>query len=196
MSLVPAFEIGIWNAWMFVPAFCFFHGVAVVVWLLAGYDLKGVLKKASGYPYNDVERRIKRVWFLVFCLLFLYSVFLPLQLGTAWFYAGLAVFLSGLVVYEVAYAAWPDTPPHEPVTRGPYRFSRHPVYMTIFVQLIGVGIASASWVFLLLTAVLIFLWRFLAIAEERFCLEKYGESYLQFMNRTPRWIGMPEARGR
>ena len=68
--------------------------------------------------------------------------------------------------------------------------------MTIFVQLIGVGIASASWVFLLLTAVLIFLWRFLAIAEERFCLEKYGESYLQFMNRTPRWIGIPEAGGR
>ena len=69
MSLVPAFEIGIWNAWMFVPAFCFFHGVAVVVWLLVGYDLKSVLKKASGYPYNDVERRIKRVWFLVFRLL-------------------------------------------------------------------------------------------------------------------------------
>lgn len=48
MSLIPALTIGIWNAWIFVPAFLFFHGVAVLVWLLLGYDLKYVFKKASG----------------------------------------------------------------------------------------------------------------------------------------------------
>jgi protein-S-isoprenylcysteine O-methyltransferase Ste14 len=30
-------------------------------------------------------------------------------------------------------------------------------------------------------------------AEERHCLEKYGEAYLEYMNRTPRWIGLPKA---
>ena len=192
MPLVPAFEIGLWNAWIFIPAFLFSHGVAILVWLLLGYDLKGVFKKASGDQYNKAEKRTRWVWFLVFYLLLLYTISLPLQLETAWFYIGLAVSLSGLIIYEVAYAAWPNTPPNTPVTKGLYRFSRHPIYIGIFVQLIGVGIASASWVFLLLTAVLIFLWRFLAFAEERICLERYGNAYREYINRTRRWIGVPK----
>jgi len=175
-----------------MPAFLLLHGVAILAWLVLGYDLKAVFKKVSDGIYNTTEKRIKWVWFLVGCLLLLYSVFLPLQLGTVWFYLGLAVYLLGLIIYEVAYATWPNTPPHEPITKGPYRFSRHPVYIGIFMQLIGVGIASASWVFLLLTAVLIFLWRFLAFAEERICLEKYGNAYGEYMNKTPRWIGIPK----
>jgi protein-S-isoprenylcysteine O-methyltransferase Ste14 len=193
MSLVPAFEVGLWNAWIFILAFLFCHGIAILVWLLLNYDLKYVFKKASGDRYNKAERRIKWVWIFVFCLLFLYTIFLPLRLGTAWLYAGITVSFSGLVAYEVAYAVWPNTPPHEPVTKGPYRFSRHPVYVAIFVQLIGVGIASASWVFLLFTSILIVLWRFLAIAEERICLERYGNAYHEYMKKTPRWIGLPKS---
>jgi len=29
------------------------------------------------------------------------------------------------------------------------------------------------------------------VAEERLCLETYGEAYRKYMDRTPRWIGMP-----
>jgi protein-S-isoprenylcysteine O-methyltransferase Ste14 len=32
-----------------------------------------------------------------------------------------------------------------------------------------------------------------AIAEERWCLEKYGDAYREYMNRTPRWIGLPKS---
>jgi len=31
------------------------------------------------------------------------------------------------------------------------------------------------------------------IVEERFCLEKYGDAYREYMNRTPRWIGIPKS---
>jgi len=30
--------------------------------------------------------------------------------------------------------------------------------------------------------------------EERQCLEHFGEDYRQYMNRTPKWIGIPETR--
>jgi protein-S-isoprenylcysteine O-methyltransferase Ste14 len=33
-----------------------------------------------------------------------------------------------------------------------------------------------------------------AVAEERGCLETYGVEYQDFMNRTPRWIGIPKLR--
>jgi len=32
----------------------------------------------------------------------------------------------------------------------------------------------------------------LAIPEERYCLEKYGDAYRAYMNKTPRWIGIPK----
>jgi protein-S-isoprenylcysteine O-methyltransferase Ste14 len=32
-----------------------------------------------------------------------------------------------------------------------------------------------------------------AVNEERLCLEKYGDAYRDYMNRTPRWIGIPKS---
>jgi protein-S-isoprenylcysteine O-methyltransferase Ste14 len=32
-----------------------------------------------------------------------------------------------------------------------------------------------------------------AAAEERHCLEKYGDTYRKYMDRTPRWLGIPKA---
>jgi len=44
----------------------------------------------------------------------------------------------------------------------------------------------------LYSIILIILMNILAIPEERFCLEKYGDAYREYMNRTPRWIGIPK----
>jgi len=33
----------------------------------------------------------------------------------------------------------------------------------------------------------------LAAPEERFCLEKYGDAYRNYLNRTPRWLGIPKS---
>jgi len=62
----------------------------------------------------------------------------------------------------------------------------------LLFQLIGVGIATASWLFLLLTVVLIILFNNSVAPEERGCLEKYGDIYREYMNRTSRWIGIPK----
>jgi protein-S-isoprenylcysteine O-methyltransferase Ste14 len=37
------------------------------------------------------------------------------------------------------------------------------------------------------------LWNSVVPVEERFLLEKYGESYREYMERTPRWIGVPKS---
>ena len=195
MSLVPAFEIGVWNAWIFMLAWLFFH-VAPIDWPILRYDLKGIYKKSSAsIPYNKTERKIDILSNVLFFGLFIYSIFLPLQLGTAWLYTGLAIFLLGLVLFEIAGVSWATTPLNEPVTGGLYRYSRHPIWIAVFIQLIGVGIASASWLFLLATIVQIILLPFSVVAEERYCLEKYGDAYREYMNRTPRWIGIPKSGG-
>jgi protein-S-isoprenylcysteine O-methyltransferase Ste14 len=46
-------------------------------------------------------------------------------------------------------------------------------------------------VFLVMVLLLIILQPVLANAEERFCLEKYGQAYKDYMDRTPKWFGLP-----
>jgi len=121
-----------------------------------------------------------------------YSIFLPLKLGTAWFPVGLVIFLLGLVTLTIATIDFATTPINEPVARGVYRYSRHPIYAALVLIYLGVGIASASWIFLLVTIIWVVLFGISAKDEERHCLEKYGDAYREYMDRTPRWLGTPK----
>ena len=68
------------------------------------------------------------------------------------------------------------------------------MYVTQTFAFIGIGIASASWLFLLLSIVLIITHFYNAIPEERGCLEVYANTYREYMDRTSRWIGLPKSK--
>jgi len=145
-------------------------------------------------PRSEIERKLYPVMWIVWLLAVVYSIFLPLQLGTIWFYVGLPIALVGLITFTIGIVPFATTPVEdEPITRGLYRYSRHPMYVTQALMFIGVSIASASWVFLLFAIGYSILSFVGAIPEERSCLEKYGDAYRDYMNRTPRWIGMPKS---
>ena len=121
-----------------------------------------------------------------------YSVFLPLKIGTVWLYVGLPIFALALAMTLMSSISFATTPLGEPVTKGVYRISRHPIYLSGFLLYVGIGIACASWVLLLCAVVWIVLWSIVVPTEERFLLKKYGDAYREYMNRTPRWIGIPK----
>ena len=191
MSFIPAFEIGIWNLWIFMVAWVFFH-VVPFDWPIFRYDIKAMFKKAAASPpYNKSEKTINNLGTVVWVILFIYSIFLPLPLRTPSLYTGIALFVVGLMIVEIAKIPWVKTAINEPVITGLYHYSRHPTYIGVFVQYLGIGIAAASGLFLLLIVVQIALSATVVPAEERFCLEKYGNAYRDYTNRTPRWIGIP-----
>jgi protein-S-isoprenylcysteine O-methyltransferase Ste14 len=131
---------------------------------------------------------------MVMLLLIAYSVFLPLKLGTAWFYVGFATYLVGLVPYLTAVVIIATTPLGQPWTKGIYRYSRHPMTFSTFLAWTGASIASGSWILLLLSILFTVLQKAEATAEERGCLETYRDEYQEYMNRTPRWLGLPKSR--
>jgi len=153
-----------------------------------------ILKKMGDVPYEKGEKRVSVIYMVVLLVLFAYSVFLPLKLGTVWFYAGLATYLVGLVLYLTAVVNIATTPVGQPWTKGMYRYSRHPMLFSSFMTWVGVSVATASWVFLLLSIVVLGLEMFEAIAEERGCLKVYGDEYREYLNVTPRWVGIPKSR--
>jgi len=187
MSLVPDFELGLWNAWILMLYVIFFN---ILPYVLSGWRARlGV-----DMPLNETEKKISNIISLLFFALIAYSVFLPLKLGTAWFFAGFLIYLLGAIIETMAMLDFFTTAVDKPVTKGVYRFSRNPMYFGMFLIFGGAGIACVSWVFLLLTAVFMILLHISVVSEERFCLQKYGDSYREYMNRTSRWIGIPKSR--
>ena len=91
MSAIPAFEIGVWNAWMlYLPMI-----LTIPFYLYIG-------KKRGPSPSREINasKMEKAISYSITSLDFLamiYSVFLPLKLWTLWFYVGLPVALIGII---------------------------------------------------------------------------------------------------
>jgi protein-S-isoprenylcysteine O-methyltransferase Ste14 len=194
VSFIPAFELGLWNAWIFM--------VPALLALLLCFPVM-MKKGAPGGPArvpckSKITLLVASLSKIIFFPAVLYSVFLPLQLGTIWFYVGLPITLIGLVGIILVLVDWANTPAGQPVTRGLYRYSRHPMYVTMVLLLLGVSIISASWVFLLFAIISgVGATRpYFVKIEEAQCLGHYGDAYREYMNRTPRWIGIPKSEKR
>ena len=192
MSAIPVFDIGVWNAWIIQVVF---FVIMMVPDIFISKDLKERTKRATeSIPFSKINRRLSLSTHIVIMpLVFIYSIFVPLKLGTAWFYVSLPILIVAAVMTIMTSFNFAATPQGEPVTKGIYRISRHPIYVSAFFLFLGTSIATASWVILLLALAWIIIWRIVVPAEEKFLLERYGDSYREYMNRTPRWIGIPKS---
>lgn len=130
---------------------------------------------------------------LLLLLLIVYSIFLPLKLGTMWFYVGMVIYLLGMLLVLLATFGFANTSTDEPVTKGVFSYSRNPMYLGFFLIYVGTALAAASWLFLVLGLAIAILQNYFMIPpEERMCLEKFGDSYQAYMDKTPKWIGLPK----
>jgi protein-S-isoprenylcysteine O-methyltransferase Ste14 len=189
MSFIPAFEIGLWNAWWFMIIF-------PLQWLAVLIVPSHIAERTSHAPEIIQSRQDKIMAFLTqgfWIGATLYSIFVPFQLGTPWLWIGLAYFIVGLVMLILATFTVAGTPTDKPFTSGIYRLSRHPMYLSMILVYLGVSIAAVSWLFLLITLITYFLQLYQAKKEERYCREKFGDAYREYMRRTARWIGIPKS---
>lgn len=77
---------------------------------------------------------------------------------------------------------------HRLVTYGPYRWVRHPLYLSSFLALIGFSLLSANW-FIGLTGILALILLVIRTPiEEAKLIEKFGDQYHEYMKRTGRFL--------
>ena len=183
MSLIPAFEIGVWNAW--IPTTLLFMFI-----MLSGLLPKDIGKRIT--PTKE-EGRNRRVMLIVFFIMIIYSIFLPLRLGTIWFYAGLIFYIVGMTLGFLAIYGFATTPVDKPVSKGIFRISRNPMYLGGFIFFIGIGLVSVSLIYIIMTLAWLILLNVLDIPiEESECISKYGNDYRNYMKKTPKWLGIPK----
>ena len=185
MSLMPAFEIGFLNAWLFFVPFIIFWFVGVRFLFLKRMPESPPLERRK-------DRIISQILVLAMFFSFFYSIFVPIEWETIWFYFGLLFYVIGILLIALAMLDFATTPIDMPVTKGVYRYSRNPMFIGYFLIYAGIAVACVSWVYILLTILFILIMFYLSPIEEAATLAHYGKSYEEYIKRTSKWIGMPK----
>ncbi|MBZ6076447.1 methyltransferase family protein [Microvirga puerhi] len=121
--------------------------------------------------------------------------FLSAGLPAGWI--GAAVFVLALMLGAWAIVtmtrAGSNVPTNLPTTTivesGPYRFTRNPIYLGMFLGLIGLAIAFNSLWLLIMRVPFALVIRYGVVArEEAYLARKFGDAYRNYRSRVRRWL--------
>lgn len=157
--------------------------------LLSLIDKEAVRRAAHFAPLLDREKPAYLLYQISNAGIILYMLFLKIKLlPTGLSVTGAAVYAAGLILLigsVVNFAA----PSENGFNRnGLYRFSRNPMYVAYFVYFIGCAILSQSLPLLVLAVVFQISAHWIILSEERWCIGKFGEEYLRYMEQVRRYI--------
>ena len=121
--------------------------------------------------------------------------FLPADLPAGWL--GALVFILALVLFAWAIVtvtkAGSNVPTNRPTTtiveNGPYLFTRNPIYLGMFLGLIGLAIAfDTLWLLLTLVPFALVIRYGMVAREEAYLERKFGDVYRGYRSRVRRWL--------
>jgi len=74
------------------------------------------------------------------------------------------------------------------VTDGLYHYSRNPQYVASIIGYLGIAVAAGSWVIWALAALAVLVYSLMPLAEEPWLRKRFGQSYDDYMQTTPRFL--------
>jgi protein-S-isoprenylcysteine O-methyltransferase Ste14 len=82
-----------------------------------------------------------------------------------------------------------DRPATALVVRGPYRWTRNPIYLGLALVSAGIAVAAnAVWPLLMLPVVVTVVRRRVIEREEQYLENTFGREYRRYRDRVPRWL--------
>lgn len=148
-------------------------------------NLKSVLIISCTYAY----------WFL-FCaqllgldiFKFSYMSIVPI-IGFAIYITGELISILGRVDLGTNWshgAEYQVKPNQSLVTKGTYRYSRHPIYAGFFLVILGGQLLVESYLVIPFTLLCYLVMHIQTLKEERILTAHYGKQYIEYMKHTPR----------
>jgi protein-S-isoprenylcysteine O-methyltransferase Ste14 len=121
--------------------------------------------------------------------------FLPTDLRAGWLGAMVFVLALALVAWAIVtlIRAGSNVPTNLPTTTivesGPYRFTRNPIYLGMFLGLIGLAIAFDDlWLLMMLVPFALVIRYGVVAREEVYLKRKFGDVYRGYHSRVRRWL--------
>jgi protein-S-isoprenylcysteine O-methyltransferase Ste14 len=121
--------------------------------------------------------------------------FLPADLPAGWLGAMVFVLAVALVAWAIVTMTrvGSNVPTNRPTTTiveaGPYRFTRNPIYLGVFLGLIGLAIAFDNlWLLMVLVPFALVIRYGVVAREEAYLERKFGNIYRGYRSRVQRWL--------
>jgi len=110
--------------------------------------------------------------------------------GVGLIVVGLALGLAAVITIRRAGSTVRiDRPVSALVERGPFRWTRNPIYLGLTLVSAGIAIAAnAIWPLLTLPVVFTFVRRRHVLREEAYLERTFGREYRRYRDRVPRWL--------
>ena len=185
MELIPALEIGWLNGWILVFLKFSILGILLKVF---PKDVVTRLYDFDKSSWSKTQRAFTAIGKLLGLVCLILIIFTPLKIGSNVFIIGTILYTLGSAGFIIALFNFKNTPLDQPVARGLYRISRHPQVFMLFISAFGICIAIGSWLVLFIVIISSLFLHFRTLAEEKACLERYGDSYRAYMKRVPRYF--------
>ncbi|WP_373802378.1 methyltransferase family protein [Bacteroides heparinolyticus] len=182
LQFFTTLQIGWLNAW--IPAFA----MVLVQFVYMAIYKEGGKRAVDTSWYTAKDKMSGGISSLLQILLLILSLFVPLKMSTTWFWVGAAIYVLAFAAFIWSFYSYGAAAPDKAIQGGIYRWSRNPMYFFYFVGTLGICIATASlWLLLVLIPFSVFT-HLIILGEERYCEQTYGESYLAYKKKTPRYL--------
>jgi protein-S-isoprenylcysteine O-methyltransferase Ste14 len=183
MQLFPMLKVGWLNGW--VPLVGFYLVFGLLIWIFP----KPVVSRLYDRTGWGRQHRIMTTFAkLIAVFLFMLMIFTPMKIREPIFILGMVIYALGFVGMVLALLDYRNTPMDQPVTRGLYRVSRNPQWVTVTLAFAGICLTIGSWIALISLGITVILGHSRILAEEKACLAQYGDSYKHYMNQVPRYF--------
>ncbi|OAM26255.1 hypothetical protein A7P98_04870 [Eikenella sp. NML080894] len=182
ISFFTTLEPSLVGAW--IPSFAM-----VLIQFVYMFIYKEVGRRATDTSwYGAEDRRNAIISTLLQVVLLILSVFVPLKAGTVWFWIGSVIYVAAFAGFIKAFYDYAAASVDKAAQGGIYRLSRNPMYLFFFLGMAGVCIASVSlWLLIVLVPFVLYN-HLLVLSEERYCEQIYGQEYLEYKHKTPRYF--------
>ena len=167
---------------LFIPIFLIRYGVLYVL------D-KEAFKRAAFFP-PPMGREKVAFWIyqISTAIMVAYMLFLSVKTKSVWFYAGVAVYCAGIVLCAVSTINYARPSENGMNLKGLYRVSRNPMYIAYFICFLGCALLTESLIMFALLTVFQASAHWIILSEERWCISRFGNEYIQYMKKVRRYI--------
>ena len=156
--------------------------------LLSILDKKALKRAALFAPLIGKEKAAYCVYEISNILIFIYLCFLKITGDPYWLYAGLMIYGLGILLCIVSVSNFAKPAENGINLNGIYLVSRNPMYVAYFIYFLGCVLLTQSFILLAILLVFQISAHWIILSEERWCVKKFGEEYINYMNKVRRYI--------
>ena len=168
--------------------------LTVIPLLLIRYGLLSILnkeasKRAAFFPPMIGGEKIALWFYQISNILFVfYLFFIKIKTDAPLFGVGLIIYDLGIILTIAAISNFAEPLQNGINVNGLYHISRNPIYIAYFVYFLGCVLLTHSLILLALLIVFQISAHWIILSEERWCIEEFGEEYINYMEKVRRYL--------